>query len=96
MATCSSSLVEYNLHLLQVLHLSNNSIDNAAATSPVEGIHNCPLLHKVNVSKNLIGSDGASVLAQSMRCSEIQYLDFSNNLLEDMCIESFIHGTDPH
>ena len=77
------------LHLLQVLHLSNNSIDNTAATSLAEGIQNCPLLRIVNVSKNLIGSDGASVLAQSVKSLEIDYLDFSDNLLDDMCIESF-------
>ena len=51
------------LHLLQELHLSNNNIDNAAATSLAEGIQSCPLLRIVSVPKNLIGSDGANVLA---------------------------------
>ena len=51
------------LHL-QELHLSNNNIDNAAATSLAEGIQSCPLLCIVSVPKNLIGSDGANVLAQ--------------------------------
>ena len=79
-----------HLYLLQILYLSNNSIDNAAAIVLAEGIQSCPLLNQVYISKNLIGSYGASVLAQSMKCSKINYLDFSNNLLDDMCIESFV------
>ena len=78
------------LHLLQELYLANNSIDNASATVLAEGIQSCPLLHTIYISKNLICSCGARVLAQSMKCSKINYLDFSNNLLDDMCIESFV------
>ena len=78
------------LHLLQTLKLSYNSIDNAAAAALAEGIQSCPLLHTIHVSGNFIGSDGASVLAQSIKCSEIKYLDFSDNLLDDMCIESLV------
>ena len=73
---------------LQGLCLSNNSIDNAAATALAEGIQRCSLLHTLIVSKNLIGSGGASVLAESMKCERIKYLDFSNNLLDDACIQS--------
>ena len=78
------------LQLLQELYLTNNSIDIAAATVLAEGIQSCPLLHTIYISKNLIGSYDASVLAQSMKCSKIYYLDFSNNLLDDMCIISFV------
>ena len=78
------------LHLLQELYLFNNSIDDAAATVLAEGIQSCPLLHTLNVSSNCICSGGASVLAQSMKSEKIKYLDFSYNLLDDACIESFV------
>ena len=78
------------LHLLQELYLSDNSIDDEAATALAEGIQSCPLLHTLDVSINLISSFGASVLAQSMKNEETYYLDFSNNLLDDACIESFV------
>ena len=78
------------LHLLQELHLSCNSIDDAAATALAIGIESCPLLHTLYVFRNLIGSCGASALAQSMKCEEIKYLDFSYNLFDDACIESFV------
>ena len=77
------------LECLQKLYLSNNSIDNAAATALAEGIQRCSLLHTLIVSKSLIGSGGASVLAESMKCERIEYLDFSYNLLDDACTQSF-------
>ena len=42
------------------------------------------------MSKNIIDSDGAIVLSQSIKCKKIEYLDFSYNLLDDACIESFV------
>ena len=78
------------LHPLQELNLSNNSIDDADATALAEGIQSCPLLYTLDVSENCIGSVGASVLAQSMKSEKIKYLDFSYNLLDDACIESFV------
>ena len=80
----------YILYYLQELNLSDSSIDNAAATALAEQIQSCPLLHTIDVSKNLIGSDGAIALAQSIKCKKIEYLDFSYNLLDDACIESFV------
>ena len=78
------------LHHLQELYLSNNSIDDAAATVLAEGIQSCPILHTLNVSRNHISSGGARSLAQSLKNDEINYLDFSYNLLDDACIESFV------
>ena len=78
------------LHLLQELYLSNNSIDDAAATVLAEGIQSCPILHTLNVSSNRISSGGARSLAQSLKNDEINYLDFSYNLLDDESIESFV------
>ena len=78
------------LHLLQQLNLSNNSIDDAAATALAEGIQHCPILHTLDVSTNHISSGGARSVAQSLKNEEINYLDFSYNLLDDACIESFV------
>ena len=78
------------LHLLQKLYLSNNSIDDAAATVLAEGIQSCPILHTLDVSRNRISSGGARSLALSLKSEEINYLDFSYNLLDDACIESFV------
>ena len=78
------------LHLLQELHLSNNSIHDAAATVLAEGIQHCPILHTLDVSTNRISSGGARSVAQSLKNEEINYLDFSYNLLDDACIESFV------
>ena len=78
------------LHLLQILYLSNNSIDDAAATALAEGIQHCPILHTLYLSRNRISSDGARSLAQSLKNDEIDYLDFSYNLLDDESIESFV------
>ena len=78
------------LHLLQELHLSNNKIDNTGATALAEGIQSCPLLHTLDVCGNLNGSYGARFLALSMKSEEIKYLNFSLNLLDDECIESFV------
>ena len=66
---------------LQQLNLLNNCIYLTTAlimqfaTALAEGIQNCPLLHPIYVSKNLIGSYDASVLAQSMKCPENKYMD---------------------
>ena len=78
------------LHLLQELYLSNNSIDDAAATVQAEGIQSCPILHTLYLSRNGISSNGARSLAQSLKNDEINYLDFSYNLLDDESIESFV------
>ena len=78
------------LHLLQELYLSNKSIDDAAATVLAEGIQHCPILHTLIVSRNRISSGGARSLARSLKNEEIKYLDFSYNLLDDACIESFV------
>ena len=78
------------LHLLQELYLSDNSIDDAAATVLAEGIQHCPILHTLDVSTNRISSGGARSLAWSLKSEEIKYLDFSYNVLDDACIESFV------
>ena len=78
------------LYCLRILRLSDNSIHNAAATVLAKGIQSCPLLHTLCVSRNQISSDGARSLAQSLKSKQIKYLDFSYNLLDDACIESFV------
>ena len=78
------------LYCLKILHLSDNSIDDTAATVLAEEIQSCPLLHTLCVSRNQISSDGARSLAQSLKSKQIKYLDFSYNLLDDACIESFV------
>ena len=42
------------------------------------------------MSRNRISSDGARSLAQSLKNDEINYLDFSYNILDDESIESFV------
>jgi len=59
------------LHQLQKLCLSDNSVDSAAAIGLAEGVQNCPLLHTLDVSGNLIGSVGASVLVHSLKCRKL-------------------------
>ena len=78
------------LQFLQELHLSDSCIDDATAIALAEKIQSCPLLHTLHVSRNFISSYGASVLAESMKCEEIKYLDFSYNSLDDACIESLM------
>ena len=78
------------LHLLQELHLSDNSIDDAAATVLAEGIQHCPILHTLYVSRNHISSGGARSQAWSLKSEEIKFLDFSYNVLDDAFIESFM------
>ena len=78
------------LHLLQELYLSDNSIDDVAATVLAEGIQHCPILHTLDVSANRISSGGARSLAWSLKSEEIKYLDFSYNVLDDACIELFV------
>ena len=78
------------LYFLQELYLSDCGMDNEAAIALAEGIQSCPLLHTLDVSSNRIGSDGACVLAQSMKCEENEYLDFSHNTLDDICIDSLV------